>query len=158
MDINQRNQLFRKALNAYRQGGLRASASDFRRLIDDGSNDPRHISYYGLLTALADGRMVEGRKLCEKAVKEAFYDPEMYLNLAKVYFRAGQKTRASQVLRKGMRVDPDDHALRRELARINPRATPALDFLHRGHPLNKYFGLTRSRLSRLLGRNTAYLM
>jgi predicted Zn-dependent protease len=156
MDINQRNQLFRKALNAYRQGGLRDSASDFRRLIDDGSNDPQHLSYYGLLTALADGRIEEGRKLCEKAVKTAFYDSQMYLNLAKVHFRAGQKARAVTVLRKGMRVDPDDHALRRELARISPRATPALDFLHRGHPVNKFFGLTRARVSRLLGGDRAY--
>jgi Tetratricopeptide repeat len=82
----------------------------------------------------------------------------MYINLARVHFGAGQRKAAVDVLRKGLRVDPDDRTLRRELQRMNPRATPTFDFLARSHPLNRYVGLTRARLTRFLAREHALMM
>jgi len=155
MNINERNTLFRKALATYRRGGALAAARDFRRLVEDGSGEPQHLSYHGLLVALTEGKLEEGRRLCERALGAAAYDPEMYLNLARVHFRAGQKTNAVEVLRKGLRVDADDPTLRRELQKVNPRAAPTFDFLTRDHPVNRYLGLTRARLTRLLGRENA---
>ena len=154
MNINERNTLFRKALGAHRAGHLHAAAQGFRRLIEDGSNDPQHLSYHGLLIALTEGRLEEGARFCARALRVAPYDSEMYLNLARVHFRARRKTLAIDVLRKGLRLDEDDQALRRELQRMNPRATPALDFLSRSHPVNRYIGLTRKRLFKLFGRHT----
>ena len=151
MNINERNTIFRKALATYRQGDTRAAARVFRGLIEDGSNDPQHLSYHGLSIGLAEGKLEEGTRLCVRAVRAAPYDPQMYLNLARVHFRARRNSLAVDVLRKGLRIDEDNRALLRELERINPRRTPPLDFLSRSHPVNRYIGLTRARLWRLFG-------
>ena len=152
MNINERNTLFRKALVTFRKGDTRTAAKAFRHLIEDGSNDPQHVSYHGLSIALTEGKLAEGARLCSRALRVAPYDPEMYLNLARVYLRARRRSLAVVVLRKGLRVDEDNRPLLSELQKINPRATPALDFLSRSHPVNRYIGLTRTRLSRLFGR------
>lgn len=154
MNINERNALFRKALRTYRAGKIRAAAQAFRTLIEDGSKDPQHLSYHGLLIALTEGELNEGTRLCSRALRVAPYDPEMYLNLARVHFRANKKRLAVEVLRRGLRIDEDDRALHRELQRMNPRATPAVDFLSRSHPVNRYIGLTRKRLFKLFGRDS----
>jgi len=152
MNINERNTLFRKALVTYRKGDTHAAARVFRRLIEDGSNDPQHLSYHGLSVALTEkGKLEVGTRVCARALRVAPYDPEMYLNLARVLFRAHKRNLAVEVLRKGLRIDEDDRALLRELQRMNPRATPALDFLSRSHPVNRYIGLTMTRLTRLFG-------
>ncbi|HEX9725691.1 MAG TPA: tetratricopeptide repeat protein [Vicinamibacteria bacterium] len=159
MNINERNTLFRNALATYRKGDTRAAAKVFRQLIEDGSNDPQHLSYHGLSVAFTEGKLEEGTRLCARALHIAPYDAEMYLNLARVHFRARQRVLAIEVLRKGLRIDEDNRALQRELQRINPRSTPALDFLSRSHPVNRYIGLTRTRLHRLFGREkVSYLM
>jgi predicted Zn-dependent protease len=152
MNINERNTLFRKALATYRKGDTRTAAKVFRSLIEDGSNDPQHLSYHGLSVAFTEGKLEEGTALCERALRIAPYDPEMYLNLARVHSRARKRSLAIDVLRKGLHIDEDNRPLQRELQRINPRATPALDFLSRNHPVNRYIGLTKSRLTRLFGR------
>ena len=159
MNINERNTLFHKALATYRKGDTRTAAKVFRSLIEDGSNDPQHLSYHGVSVALTEGKVEEGTALCARALRIAPYDPEMYLNLARVHSRARKTALAIDVLRKGLHIDEDNRALQRELQRINPRATPALDFLSRNHPVNRYIGLTRSRLTRLFGREkVSYLM
>jgi predicted Zn-dependent protease len=148
MDAMERNQVFSNALKAYREGSLRYAAAGFRRVIEDGSEDPRHLSYCGLLMAIGEGKVREGLELCENALEKAFYDPEMYLNLAKLHFLTGWRSRAVHVLRQGLRVDPNDNRLHRELQRIDFRSKPAFSFLGRNHPVNKYVGRVKTRLSR----------
>ena len=149
MDFAQRESNFKRALKLYREGCLHMAAGEFRLLIEDGSTDPRHRSYYGLMLAIAEKRAQEGLRLCEQAVEEAFYDTEMYLNLAVLYFRTGRRDLASEVLLRGLRVDPKDPALLKKISQINPRSTPALPFLNRKHVLNKYLGLARARIFHL---------
>jgi tetratricopeptide (TPR) repeat protein len=149
MNFAEQDTVFKRGLEMYRLGLLRDAAREFRRLIEDGSTDPRHLSYCGLLIGISERNVQEGLKLCEKAVEEAYYDPEMYLNLATLHARTGKRSRATQVLLKGLRVDPENPALLRQIARVNPRSAPMLPFLSRKHPLNKYLGLARSRLFRL---------
>ncbi len=148
MDLRTRNQTFYRALKAYREGNLQVSLNAFRRLLENGRGEPRHISYCGLVVALAEGNIEDGRVLCELAIKEASTDPEMYLNLSKVYSWNGHRSLALDVLRDGLRVAPRDPALQREIERLNPRSQPPLVFLHRDNIMNRYLGRTRSRLSR----------
>lgn len=150
MNFEQREEIFRRALKMYRLGLFRDAATLFRRLVEDGSQDPRHISYCGLLIATGEGRVREGQRLCEQAVEDASYDSEMYLNLAKLHLRTGRKTQATRVLLQGLHIDPKDPALIRQIERINPRSSPTLPFLSRKNPLNKYLGLARSRLFRMV--------
>ena len=148
MDMNELNQVFQRALEAYHQGELQASVEDLRLLLKEGSKEPRHISYCGLLIAAAEGKVTDGRILCELAVKEEGNNPELYLNLAKVHSWNGQPQRAVEVLRKGIHKLPEESSLRREIQSVSPRSTPPVFFLHRNHPVNKYIGRARARLSR----------
>jgi tetratricopeptide (TPR) repeat protein len=149
MDFAQRESNFKRALKLYREGCLHMAAGEFRLLIEDGSTDPRHRSYYGLLMAIVEKQVSQGLRLCEQAVEEAFYDTDMYLNLAVLYFRTGRRGQASEVLLRGLRIDPDDPALLKKISQLNPRSTPTFPFLSRKHLLNKYLGLAKSRLFHL---------
>jgi predicted Zn-dependent protease len=149
MNYAQRDFIFKRAVGNYRRGQPHRAARELRLLIEDGSTDPRHLSYYGLLIAITEKKVREGSILCQQAVEEAFYDGAMYLNLATLYLRYGKREQAKTVLLKGLRMDPEDPALLREISRVNPRSTPPIRFLSRKHPLNKYLGLARSRLFRI---------
>jgi hypothetical protein len=153
MDLTERNLVFHRALKAYHEGKLQGSAEDFRLLLSAGSREPRHISYCGLLVAMGEGNVKDGLVLCELAVKEAATDPEMYINLAKVYDWNGQTPRAVEVLRNGLQAIPHDPGLLREIQRISPRSQPTVSFLHRDNPVNKVLGRTRSRLYRRRSRS-----
>jgi predicted Zn-dependent protease len=156
MNVRERKQVFRRALKSFHQGEYQASANDFRLLLQEGSRDPRHISYCGLLVATAEGKVKDGRVLCELAIREAATDPEMYINLARVYAWNGQPVRAADVLRKGLKIAPQDPGLLREIQRVSPRSQPPVFFLERGNPVNKYLGESKSRFWRRLRRRRHY--
>ena len=49
MNYDDRNQKFRLGLGLCRKGKLTEAAVFFRQLIESGSEEPLHVSYYGLL-------------------------------------------------------------------------------------------------------------
>ena len=150
MDLHQRGIVFRNALANYRRGHLQAAGIDFVRLVNDGSNEPLHLSYCGLLMAEAQGKLSEGLVLCERALTINFFDPQLHLNLSRAYLLGGDRKRAIGALLRGVRNVPRDVRLREELSRLVPRSRPVFGSLRRSHPVNKYLGLARFRLAQLL--------
>jgi hypothetical protein len=138
--------LFRRAMELHRQGKGKASAQLFRVLIDAGSRDPKHLSYGGLVVATEDGDVKTGLSWCERALELAFYDPQMYINLARLHEQTGWKTQAAKVLRKGLRIDPGSKKILAELNRVNPREPNPVRGLPRNHPVNRYLGRLRAGL------------
>ena len=82
-----------------------------------------------------------------RTLELAFYDPQMYINLARLHERTGWKTQAAQVLRKGLRIDPGNKKLLAEINRVAPRTPNAIPSLPRNHPVNRYLGKLRAELS-----------
>ena len=105
----------------------------------------RTLSYYGLCLALASNRLSEARKFCEAAVEEEFYNPELYLNLGRVYLRSGDRARAFGAFVRGLQLNPRDAALVRQIRRLGVRRRPILGLLGRGHFLNRLLGQLRGR-------------
>lgn len=138
--------LFRKAMELRRHGRGKDAAAVFRQLVDAGSRDPRHLSYGGLLVATEDGDVRTGLGWCERAVEIAFYDPQMYINLARLHERTGWRSQAAEVLRKGLRIDPGNEQLLAEINRVNPRTPDAVSSLPRTHPVNRAIGKLRAEL------------
>jgi Tfp pilus assembly protein PilF len=132
--------LFHRAMDAQKRGRGRTAAKLFRSLIESGSADPKHLSYGGLAVATEEGDVKTGLAWCERAVELAFYDPQMYINLALLHERTGWKTQAAKVLRKGLRIDPQNRKLLGELNRMNPRQPNPIPMLSRNHPVNRYLG------------------
>ena len=81
------------------KGALSDAALVFRRLVESGSEEPLHLSYCGLLTAVVHGYRLEGLRLCQRALQFGAYEPEVVLNLARLYETAGAISKAVKLLR-----------------------------------------------------------
>lgn len=144
--LNQRA-IANKALELHREGNNAKAAALFRELIESGCRDPKVLSVGGYLVATEEGDVKTGLGWCERAIEIAFYDPEMYVNLARLHERTGWKTQAAHVLRKGLRIDPDNEKLLAEINRVSPRSPDAIPMLRRDHVLNRALGKLRSERS-----------
>jgi len=105
----------------------------------------RYRSYYGLALGLAERRLERALELCRSAAREEFFNPEHYLNLARLHLAFGFKAEAVRLLRRGLLIDPENESICAELQRLGVRRRPPLVFLRRRNLLNRWIG-------RLLGR------
>ncbi len=106
----------------------------------------RYASYYGLCLAIVERRFNKGLELCRGAARDEFFNPELYLNLARVHLAFGFKAEALRLLRRGLMIDPAHAEIREELESLGRRQPPVLAFLPRGHLLNRMLGRARNRL------------
>ncbi len=132
-------------MQLHRDGNNAEAARLLRQLIEEGCRDPKVLSYGGYLVATEEGDVKTGLRWCERAVEMAFYDAEMYVNLARLHERTGWKTQATQVLRQGLRIDPGNKKLLVEINRVSPRTPDAIPALPRGHILNRTLGKLRAK-------------
>ena len=113
------------------------------------SLDPGHArarSYYGVALGLVERRFEKSVELCRSAVKQEFFNPELYLNLAKVHLGFGFKAEAVRYLRRGQMIDPGNQAILTELRALGCRQRQVLAFLPRRHVLNRLLGRARNRV------------
>jgi tetratricopeptide (TPR) repeat protein len=106
------------------------------------------LSSYGIALAYGENRFSEAVNYCSQAIKKQFYNPEYYLNLARVYQRANRRASAMSVLYKGLKVDTSHPGLLKAVRQLGIRRPPVLPFLPRGNVLNKYLGILVARLQR----------
>jgi tetratricopeptide (TPR) repeat protein len=147
METETRNKLFHRGMVLFKQGRLNEAGEVFRHLVERGSTDPLHLSYHGLLMATVRGKPREGRKICERAVSLGAYEAQIFLNLVRVHEALGERHKAVEVLRAGIRRNRGDRRLLKAIERLSPRKPP-LRSLHRDHPLNKHLGILISRCSK----------
>ena len=146
MNAQERLRVFRSGLQACRDRRFGEARNKFRLLVADGSRDPHHVSFYGLLLARDRCTVRDGIELCQRAVTLGGGEPQLYLNLARAYTAGGLRMRAVKVLRQGLRYSKTHRGLQREIQRLSPRGDPVLGSLSRNNVLNKYLGRFRSKL------------
>jgi len=147
MDSEQRDRLFRKGLASSRRGALRDAAGIFRKLVDDGTDDPLHLSYFGLLTAVVDGQKAEGLRMTERALQYGSYEPEVVINAASLYVSLGCPIKAVELLRRGLRQKPGHKGMLKQIDKLSPRRQPPLSFVDRNNPLNKKLAIFLAKVS-----------
>jgi len=103
-------------------------------------------SVLGLALARSDGAFSEARTLCEEAASQEFFNPELYLNLAKVYLHFGRRFEALRYLRRGQMIDPEHDEIQKSISSLGNRGLPLVPFLPRRHPVNRALGAARSRV------------
>jgi len=109
-------------------------------------------SWLGLSIALAERDFEQARSLCESAARQEFFNPDLYLNLAKVYLSVGRRPEALRYLRRGQMIDPGHAAIREAILELGLRRVPIVPFLPRRHLVNRMLGGVRSLVvDRLLG-------
>jgi tetratricopeptide (TPR) repeat protein len=147
MDVEQRDKQFRRGLSLCRKGMLSQASAIFQHLVDDGSDLPSHLSYCGLLTAIVHGKQSEGLALCERALCFGALEPDIVLNLARVYERCGERQKALNLLRRALRDKPRHRGLLKRINRLSPRRRRPLRFLHRDHFLNKQIAILLAKMT-----------
>lgn len=105
-------------------------------------------SYLGYGIARCQGRIQEGRKLCEHSVKVEFYESDNYLNLARTCLLAGDRPAAVRAVRGGLKVDPQNLDLLALYRELGIRQEPVITFLSRRNPLNMLLGRIRNTFRR----------
>ncbi len=104
------------------------------------------LALYGTCLAY-QGKMKEGLDACNHAKAADPYNPEIYLNLARVFLRAESKRRAVSALNEGLALSPRHPELQALRRKLGARQSPVLPFLSRGNPLNVALGKARHRRS-----------
>jgi tetratricopeptide (TPR) repeat protein len=138
-------QHFLRGRSLFEAGEEEAAFEHFRAAYGLQRAAARYASWYGLSLALVERRFNKGLELCRGAVKEEFFNPELYLNLARVHLAFGFKAEGLRYLRRGLMIDPSNETIRGEIDRLGRRRQPVLRFLPRRHPLNRLLGRVRRR-------------
>lgn len=136
-------QLYELGSEAYSHGDPAGALPYFRRAHGHNPNDARVRSYYGLCLGLSERCFEESVELCQSAAKQEFFNPELYLNLSKLYLGFGFKSEGMRYLRRGLMIDPGNAALAGLLRDLGDRLSPVIGFLPRRHPVNRWLGAAR---------------
>ena len=103
----------------------------------------RYLSYFGLSVALAQGANKDALRACEMAVRKEVYNPDLFLNLGKVYAMAGRMSKALTIFSKGLKLDPRHRGLRLAMKNLDRRGRVSVGWLDRSHPVNTLLGRMR---------------
>jgi tetratricopeptide (TPR) repeat protein len=114
-----------------------------RRAAERAPAHARVRSALGVALATVERDFEGARDLCESAVKQEFFNPDLYFNLARVYLTFGRRPEALRYLRRGQMIDPGHAGIARTLSKLGRRRLPVVPFLPRRHPLNRVFGSAR---------------
>jgi predicted Zn-dependent protease len=140
MNVDITSEIFSQGLDYLRKNRIPEAANAFRRVFKMDPDNPRYLSYYGLAVALADDNIQDAINFCRAAILRAAYEPEFYVNLCRVYAKAGQRKKALETLVEGLNFDKNNALLRMEMKRMGARRRPVISFLPRDHILNKSLG------------------
>lgn len=111
------------------------------------TENPAIMSYYALCLAVVEKKYDQAISLCLMAVEREFYNPDIYLNLGRVYMENGQRAVAIKAFKKGLRIDNRHPGLMREIKEMGIRRRPIISFLSRRNFVNKCLGGLANRWS-----------
>jgi len=140
---------FRKGLDAAARGEFLEALAYFEASVqlarrqEEAAVPLKYLSYYGWCLAMSSDRLHEALAVCEAAVRAEFYNPDLRLNLGRVYLRAGDRGLAFGSFVAGLRLNPGHPQLRFEIRRLGIRRSPVVQFLARSHPVNRILGRWR---------------
>jgi tetratricopeptide (TPR) repeat protein len=105
-----------------------------------------YMSYLGLTQVLLND--VSGLNLCRRAAAEENRRGEVFENLARAELKLGHRRQACDALRRGLKVDRANPALKALREEMGMRRNPVLGFLDRDNPLNRFLGKITYRSAR----------
>jgi predicted Zn-dependent protease len=94
----------------------------------------RYRSAYALALALVRGQFLGAAELARAAVRQEFYNPDLYLNLARIYLTFDMKSDAIR------------EQIQTRLVELGVRRRPLFRFLPRNHVVNRLLGRVQSRV------------
>lgn len=138
------NRYIEEGLQLAREGNLADALKVFEEDICF-TQSPLAMSYYAVSLASVEKNFDKALSLCLMAAEKEFYNPEIYLNLGRIFLLNGQKSVAYKAFRKGLRFDSGNTAIRDELKKMGMRRRPVISFLPRNSAINKFLGKLATR-------------
>ncbi len=135
--------LFQQGLVYFVREAYEEAQVCFQAAHDAEPDHARARSYLGVCVAICEGRFEEALALCTSASKQEFFNPETYLNMARVYLRFGFKTEGRRYLLRGQMIDPANVQVSQALEQLGERVSPVVRFLPRQHFINRWLGSAR---------------
>ena len=133
---------YEKGREALREKDYKAAVRDFEEVLKD--LDEHHESYnriqasLGLAQVLTSNR--NGLLLCRDAASSEGQDGNVFLHLASAEWHFGNRKRAIDALRHGMKIEPGNQQLKRAIGMLDARKKSVFEFLPRNHSLNRTLG------------------
>jgi len=102
--------------------------------------DPLAMSYYAICLVRVEKRYDKAISLCAMAAEKEFFNPEIYLNLGRIFLARGHKSKAVKAFRRGLRIDDTHKELLTEIKRLGLRRRPFISWLSRHNSINIFIG------------------
>ena len=150
MLVHEAESSYQKGCERFEDGHIKealaffSGAIEIERRLGGAHPQGRYLSYYGLCLGLTDGSLHEAVNCCRLAAKQEGYDPDVCCNLGRTLLLAGRRREAFRALRWGLRMEPTNRRIQRELKRMGLRKKPVLRFLSRTSAINVFLGRMRS--------------
>jgi len=148
MNAPSAEELFVRGSELFERGEMQEALTHFRAAHHRDATNARYRSYFGVCLGLAERQFEQGRDLCRSAVKQEFFNPDLYCNLARIHLAFGFKSEGVRFLRRGQMIDPANVSIACELRSLGLRESPVLQFLPRRHALNRWLGAARHVIAR----------
>ena len=149
-------QAYNNARDALKAEDYRAAERAFKEALDaiDVSDKDYHNvqSYYGLSQVLNENP--NGLLLCRDAASNEVIDGDVFLNLACAEWESGNRKRAIDAIRRGIKVDVQHEQLNSACTKLGCRKRCCFGFLSRNHKLNRLFGRLMRRPAQKLTVNS----
>ena len=140
MSVDESAMAFARGLDLLKRNRLCESANAFRMAFKKEPENPLYLSYYGLIVALAEDNLQDGINFCRAAILRTSDEPDFFVNLSKVYSKAGQRKKALEALVEGLNFDKNEGRIMTEMRRLGLRRKATIRFLSRNHFLNRALG------------------
>ena len=142
-------QAYQNAKDALKAEDYKAAERAFKVVLDsiDESNEYHNNvqSYFGLAQVLNANN--NGLLLCRDAASNEMFDGYVFLNLACAEWESGNRKRAIEAIRHGIKIDADHRQLNSACSKLGCRKRCCFSFLARSHKLNRLFGRLMRRSS-----------
>lgn len=142
----QLNETVEKGISLAREGRF----FEALKVFDDDlcfTQHPTAMSYYAVSLANVEGNYDKAISLCLMAAEKEFYNPDIYLNLGRIFLLNGQKSVAIKAFRKGLKYDGSHNALIKEVRVLGVRRRPVVPFLPRQNFVNRFLGILANRVA-----------
>lgn len=137
---------FKKGMFALKNGEMTVARALFEAAIQierrSGASQiqPRYLSFYGLTLIDDPTKRSMALDCCRRAVKEEFFNPDLFLNLSKVFLRFGNRAEAHKAAARGLALDSRHAGLKAHVSEMGVRGRPPVPFLGRDNFLNVTLG------------------
>jgi tetratricopeptide (TPR) repeat protein len=142
------SEVIARARELLEQGDAEAAVQTLRPVFDEDRAHAQVRSWYGLALGLARNRYHEAVEFCQSAVRQEFFNPDLYLNVARLNLAFGFRAESLRYLRRARMIDPGNESIQLLVEQLGPRSVPVLRFLPRRHLLNRWLGTARHAFTR----------